>query len=156
MHFLVPDTASIFQQNTCMAAVTCMSYRIIREIKRLHEGADALLYTDSLGEWDMSLSAVNYIITSQALQIPIFGCNPDSFEMLSTKSKARKFLDSAEIKLTFALVSSATDITALLASFIKGTYSYSKAHYFIFIPSYKLNLDYPTGQLPVAYIGKNI
>ena len=74
--------------------------------------------------------------------------------MLSTKSKARKFLERAEIKLSAALVSSGTDLTALLANFIKGTYTYSKAHYFIFIPSFKLNLDYPTGQLPVAFIGK--
>jgi hypothetical protein len=49
----------MFQQNTSMTAVTCMNYRIIKEIKNLLESKDALLYTDSVAEWDISLSAVS-------------------------------------------------------------------------------------------------
>lgn len=59
--FLTPETASSFQQNTSMAIVTCMSQRIIREIKSHCEGKDSLLYTDSIGDWDIHLSAVNFI-----------------------------------------------------------------------------------------------
>lgn len=75
--------------------------------------------------------------------------------MLSTKSKARTFLKAAGIKVSSAMLSTAADITGLLANFVKGSYTYASARYFTFIPSFKLNLDYPAGQMPVAYIGKN-
>lgn len=88
--------------------------------------------------------------------MPIFGNTPDLFDLMSTKSKSRKLLEAAGIKLTSVLLSTANSITALLANFIKGFYTYPSAHYFVFIPSSKLNLDYPSLQTPVAYIGKII
>ena len=55
---MVPETISSFSKNTSMAAVACMSSRILNQIKKECEGKAAMLYTDSVGEWDIRLSAV--------------------------------------------------------------------------------------------------
>lgn len=56
--FAIPETAPLFQQNSNMATVACMSQRIINEIKSHCEGKDAILYTDSTSDWDIHLSVV--------------------------------------------------------------------------------------------------
>jgi hypothetical protein len=85
--------------------------------------------------------------------MPIYASLPDLNEMLSTRSKARKFLESVGIPLCPGVISLASDITGLLAHVTKAMQAEPLAYYWTFTPSTKQNQDYPFGQIPTAYIG---
>jgi hypothetical protein len=86
--------------------------------------------------------------------MPIYASLPDLNDMLTTRSKSRKFLEAAGVPLCPAVISLASDVTGLLAHLAKAMQMEPLANHWIFTPSTKQNQDYPFGQVPTAYISK--
>ena len=146
IRFIVPEVGRFFKKNPNMSTTiaTLYSYNALNEIKKICAGIDSMIYCDLVSENDVRLSS--------ALKIPIYGPLPEVFDLISSRSKARKILDNSGLTLAPAVVSLAMDSNTLLANVVKAMLLDTNVPYLVFLPSTKMNMDYPRVQAPIAYL----
>jgi hypothetical protein len=65
-------------------------------------------------------------------------------------------LESTGVPVCPAVLSNASDAHSLLANLIKALHLDKDSPYWAYIPSTRLNLDYPIGQFPCAFVGESV
>ncbi|KAJ3171709.1 hypothetical protein HDU88_007789 [Geranomyces variabilis] len=120
VRFVFPEAAACFPDTAPLATKLLCSRRALSELRSMCMGKSSVIIADVIGEAEVMLSS--------ALGIPLLGPTPEAYAAhLSTRGRARSFLQSCGVPTAPALESRAIDESEMNLHIVKAISMFSEA-----------------------------